>query len=233
VPAGLAAEIGKGADVVGDELAVPLVVQVLAQEALRGADRQVGDLGAQVLDRLLLLDLDLALPLRQNVLRLLAGLRQELGAQRLALAPAGLEERRGLAPRPRQDFLVPAERLVGFRPGFPGRLERVPDRARMKSRMANVISVQRIVPVSGCSNAFMSALLPARLLQGQHHADDQREERGAFDQRGRDDHRGPDLPQHLRLARAPLHRRRRQLADAGAHADDRETRPYARSEIRQ
>jgi hypothetical protein len=55
------------------------VVERPGNEVLGAADRQLGDLTAQLLDRLLLLVLDLPLPLLDEILRLFPRFRQQLG----------------------------------------------------------------------------------------------------------------------------------------------------------
>jgi len=68
MPAGVGIRRGERLDVLGDQLAVPRVVELAADEALGGADGEIGHLAAQRLDRLLLLVLDLALALLDEVL---------------------------------------------------------------------------------------------------------------------------------------------------------------------
>src|SRR5262245_1160301 len=71
VPPGLRAELREALDVLGDELPVLRIVELRVDQPLGGADGEVGDLAAQRVDRLLLLELHLALPLLDQVERLL------------------------------------------------------------------------------------------------------------------------------------------------------------------
>src|SRR6185436_3426591 len=90
-PGSVTAGVGDGGrqrlQIVGHELPMRGVVELALDQPLGRADGEIGDLPAELLDRLLLLVLDLALALLDQVLRLLARLRQELGAERLALLP--------------------------------------------------------------------------------------------------------------------------------------------------
>lgn len=54
-------------------------------------------------------------------------------------------------------------------------------------------------------------------------ADDQREERRTFDERGRDDHRRLNVARHFRLTSHALQRGRADLSDAVTGTDDRQS----------
>src|SRR5207249_1429353 len=96
LPAGLPGlHLGQAADIVVQQLALLGVVERAGDETLRRLDRQVGHLPAELLDRLLLLELHLLLPLLHEIPGLLAGLGENLTAQALGLAlPLRSEERR-------------------------------------------------------------------------------------------------------------------------------------------
>src|SRR3989442_14238678 len=115
-------------DVVVQELALLGVVEGAGDEALRRLDRQVRDVPPELLHRLLLLELHLPLPRLDELLGLPAGLGQDLGAQRLGLALALLDDGRGLPPRLRQGLLVPAQRPLRIGAQLLRLIERLPDR---------------------------------------------------------------------------------------------------------
>src|SRR6185503_14113719 len=115
-------------DVAVHQLALRAVVQGTGDQALRCLDCQVHHLAPEVLHRLLLLVLDLLLPLLDEVLRLLAGLGQDLAAHDLGLALPLLDQGRDLAPGLRQGLLVPARGLLRLGARLLRLLERLLDR---------------------------------------------------------------------------------------------------------
>src|SRR3990172_7116885 len=70
-------------------------------------------------------------------------------------------------------------------------------------------------------------------LDGEEDADDDREERHAFDEGGRDDHRGADVAGGGRLARRAVEGGSCEAADAEARADDGEAGAEAGGEERE
>src|SRR5262245_61833264 len=97
---------GEVAYVVVQELALLAVVEGTGDQPLRRLDSEIGHLAAQLLHRLLLLEVHLFLPLLHQILRLLARLGEDLGLLALRLALPLLDDLGGLAPGLRQDLLV-------------------------------------------------------------------------------------------------------------------------------
>src|SRR5512138_3832154 len=102
----------------------------------------------------------------------------------------------------------------------PGLMSAMPPAARTGVRVANEV----MATCSVCSkerSARAERCLDG-LREGEEQADDDREERRAFDEGGRDDHRGADVAGGGRLAGGALHRGGGEAADAEAGAEDGE-----------
>ena len=70
-----------------------------------------------------------------------------------------------------------------------------------------------------------------QLLEREQDADHEGEERRAFDETGRDDHRAADVATSGRLTGDAIHRRGGELTDAVAGTDDGETSAETGAEV--